>query len=257
MIQLRVAAAARPIHPVNLFRNVRYKSSRGAPPTMEMPAIRPQQSHRIAARELGELPTDMGLLPDTFIMPTGKNLPSLIISPTLRLQLELRRLGQRIYDWRDKLVYRYFAGKLHLWEPKNVAVSLHKDMYTAFSQGDLETLRLICGDGLLESFKKRLMTRGRTRVEWKLHEYVRPARIVSNKAHYYTGMNLSRRQAVVRIHSLQSLTKFNPQGQIVEGTNIPKEVVEYLVIEKKKVDGVESPWYIWGTTAETTVNPPK
>jgi hypothetical protein len=49
----------------------------------------------------------------------------------------------------------------------------------------------------------------------------------------------------------QSLTKFNPQGQIIEGTNIPKEVVEYLVIEKKKVGGVESLWHIWGTTAET------
>lgn len=50
---------------------------------------------------------------------------------------------------------------------------------------------------------------------------------------------------------IQSLTKFTPQGKIVPGTEIPKEVVEYLVVEKKKLAGVETPWHIWGTTTES------
>ncbi|KAA8914808.1 hypothetical protein FN846DRAFT_236583 [Sphaerosporella brunnea] len=253
MLPLRAAAVTRPIARSPQLCNVRFKGSRGPPqPIIQMPAVKPQQSHRIAIQELGELPSDMGLLPDTFIMPTGKNLPSLIKSPTLRLQLESRRLEQRILDWRDKLIFRFMSKtKLQLFEPKKVAVSLHHDMYTAFAQGDVETLRLICGDGLFDSFKKRLMTRGRNRMAWKLHQYLEPPRIVSNKAHHYAGTNLSRRQAVVRIHSLQSLTKIAPNGQIVEGTDTPREVTEYVVVERKKVNGTESPWFVWGTTNET------
>lgn len=66
MIQLRIATA-RTTLPANVIRNVRYKSTRGGLPTMEMPAIKPQQSHRIAAKELGELPPDMGLLSGSFV----------------------------------------------------------------------------------------------------------------------------------------------------------------------------------------------
>lgn len=38
---------------------------------------------------------------------------------------------------------------------------------------------------------------------------------------------------------------------MVEGTNLPRPVVEYLVVEKKVIAGVEQPWHVWGTTAET------
>lgn len=62
---------------------------------------------------------------------------------------------------------------------------------------------MICGEGLLQSFAKRLFTRGQMQMEWKLHRYVRSIRIVSNKAACYAGMSLFRRQAVVRIHSVQ------------------------------------------------------
>jgi hypothetical protein len=50
---------------------------------------------------------------------------------------------------------------------------------------------------------------------------------------------------------VQSLTKITPNGQIMEGTNTPKEVLEYVVVEKKKSNGAESPWFVWGTTTET------
>lgn len=47
------------------------------------------------------------------------------------------------------------------------------------------------------------------------------------------------------------MAKYTPQGKVVEGTNLPRPVVEYLVVEKKVIAGVEQPWHVWGTTAET------
>jgi hypothetical protein len=69
MLPLRTAAAAtRPILYSRPFRNVRFKGSRGPPsPIVQMPAIKPQQSHRIAMQQLNELPADMGLLPGLFV----------------------------------------------------------------------------------------------------------------------------------------------------------------------------------------------
>lgn len=243
------------------FRNVRYRSGRGAQPSLQMPAYKPQQSHRIAAKEFGEIPSDLGLLPNTFVMPRGQNLPSLFRAPRSRLQLELERTKRRVLDLRDKIVFLFLAKtKLRLFEPRKIAMSLHKDMYTAFAQGDFETLRLICGDGLFDSFKKRLMTRGKNRVEWSLLNYVTRPRIVSNKANYYSD-EIWRRQVVVRIHSVQSLTKVDTHGYVIPKESTTKEVVEYIVVEKKKVSGVESPWFVWGTTNESTaqsqVNPPR
>lgn len=89
-------------------------------------------------------------------------------------------------------------------------------------------------------------------MEWKLHKLLSSPKVVSSKAHYYGGNNPSRRQAIVRIHSLQSLTKFLPSGKLVEGSDVPKEVTEFVVIERKYSKGKESPWYVWGTTEETT-----
>lgn len=56
------ASAVRPVLRLSAIRNVRYKGgNRGT--QLPMPKVRPQQSHRIAAQELGELPADLGLLP--------------------------------------------------------------------------------------------------------------------------------------------------------------------------------------------------
>ncbi|RPB09440.1 hypothetical protein P167DRAFT_577291 [Morchella conica CCBAS932] len=230
---------------------LRYKHAGQA---MTMPSSsRVQRSASVAQRELiGDATTDIGLLTDTFIMPTGANLPSLFSKPGERLSLIKIRIKQRLYDIRDMAVFKWTTKqKLRIWEPKKVAPSLHKDMYTAFADGDLDSLRLLCGDGLLNSFQKRIAARRNTKMEWKLHKLLSRPKVVSNKAHHYMGYDQDRRQAIVRIHSLQSLSKFDAQGKHLKGE--PKEVVEYLVIEKNYHMGKESPWYVWGTTEETTM----
>lgn len=42
-------------------------------------------------------------------------------------------------------------------------------------------------------------------MEWKLHKLLSRPKVVSNKAHHYMGYDQDRRQAIVRIHSLQVL----------------------------------------------------
>ena len=53
---------------------------------------------RKAALESGQLPDDVGLLPDTFIMPRGKNKPSWFSDYKGRLRMERKRLYTRIRE---------------------------------------------------------------------------------------------------------------------------------------------------------------
>lgn len=121
-------------------------------------------------------------------------------------------------------------------------------------RGDVHTLRKICGEGVMASFLSRIQARNpRERYEWKLHKYTKFTRVVSDRA-VRLPMELSgQRQAVVRIQSRQSLTKYRPDGSVVPGTGQEKELREYVVIQKRLLNGKEEPWFVWGTTEETTL----
>ena len=67
------------------------------------------------------------------------------------------------------------------------------------------------------------------------------------------------RQVIVRIRSIQSLTKIVPRFDGEEdsvvgdtGREIPTD--EYLVIQRRIWRGTESPWIVWGTTQESDLN---
>ena len=47
------------------------------------------------------------------------------------------------------------------------------------------------------------MARGKVKMEWKIHKYLSRPRVVSNKCHFYPGVKVCRKQAVIRIHTLQ------------------------------------------------------
>ena len=53
---------------------------------------------RKAALESGQLPDDVGLLPDTFIMPRGRNKPTWFSDYKVRLRMERKRLYTRIRE---------------------------------------------------------------------------------------------------------------------------------------------------------------
>lgn len=56
-----------------------------------------QDMYKQAQKE-GTIPEDIGLLPNTFIMPTGKNLPSWTKNRRGRMKLEKARLWERMQD---------------------------------------------------------------------------------------------------------------------------------------------------------------
>ncbi|KAI5814948.1 hypothetical protein BZA77DRAFT_317185 [Pyronema omphalodes] len=234
-------------------RQVRFKAGGKPQAQYEMPKMPAQPSTRVQLKQHMEIPADMGLIDGTFVMPTGSNLPSLFTS--LRWVYEKARLKQRFFDTRDKFVYMWYGknrlGLSKLLEPKKVAGQLYVDMYTAFTRGDLKKLQTICGEGLFDSFRQKLFAR-RGKITWEHKGFVTKPKLVSNKLHHYPTHNLDRRQAVVRIHSKQQLKKWNERGELVKDTG-DSEVVEYLVLEQKKVDGIVGPWFIWGTTKETKV----
>ena len=72
--------------------------------------------------------------------------------------------------------------------------------------------------------------------------------------------NSAIRQVVVRIRSKQSLAKIIPAARkgkretVVEGTDKEKDVDEYVVIQRRIMNGKEGAWMIWGTTQETSVD---
>ena len=131
-------------------------------------------------------------------------------------------------------------------------------LYSRGSRGDLSTLERICADGLLASFRSRIHARwaaGRPQysLDWTIHKYTRFARVVSNRAIRLPIPDSGLRQAIVRISSTQSLAKHDFHGNLIPGTGEPKDVTEYLVIQKRLISGKETYWEVWGTVEETTV----
>jgi protein MBA1 len=73
------------------------------------------------------------------------------------------------------------------------------------------------------------------------------------------------RQAVVRIHSTQSITRpvkaaagartgtsAKPQQEQKTTTTTHQGIVEYLVMQQMTVDGDVGPWKVWGLAQEST-----
>lgn len=62
------------------------------------------------------------------------------------------------------------------------------------------------------------------------------------------------RQVIVRIKSVQSIATYLPkrrgEEERVEGGE-EKNMVEYLVLQKRILKGEEGPWLVWGTVEET------
>ncbi|KAI9860021.1 MAG: hypothetical protein M1813_006368 [Trichoglossum hirsutum] len=191
-------------------------------------------------------------------MPTGTALPSVFGSPAQRLRLEWARVKQHSMDLLGVLIYKLLAKKprplLRLRQTVPTALALHRRMYTAVADADLETLRTITAAGLHDELRTRILARPpRERLAWSLRGYTARPRVVSNRAATLPRDGAAIRQAVVRIRSTQSLARYAPDGKLVPGTGNEREVMEYVVIQKMMWDGKEGPWLVWGTTEETTL----
>lgn len=126
-------------------------------------------------------------------------------------------------------------------------------MYTAFAEGDKQTLQKICCDGLKESFLARLGARGKDSLKWELVSYHGRPKVMSHRAATLGIEGAGIRQAVVKIASTQRLTRLKPDGSVYDGSGKAKDVVEYFVIQKMSLNHQEENWKVWGTTEETTI----
>ncbi|KAI7567596.1 hypothetical protein KC346_g20701, partial [Hortaea werneckii] len=168
-----------------------------------------------------------------------------------------------------------------------VARDLHKSMYEHFAAGNLTPMENQICEGMLGSLRSRIAQRNpNTGLKWTLHKYLSRPKLASYRAAIFPEQkgekNTERNgiiQAVVRIHSLQSLQHIkrmstrdanqklvvrevpvDSQGREMEPLQegaVPanaKDAVEYVVIQKMIRKGKEGRWMIWGTTEETTMS---
>lgn len=193
--------------------------------------------------------------------------------------------------WMDSnLWFRYFAvhprPRLRIRTIPGVAVDLQKQMYTHFANGSLAAMEGRICEGLMGSLRARISKRApNTSLRWTRHQLVSRPKLVSYKAAIMPGPKGETKsekngvvQAVVRIHSLQSLqhvrrtSSRDQNGKLtvrevvvdaqgrevapVEEGEVPKDAkegVEYLVVQKSLRRGKEGPWMVWGDAAETTL----
>ena len=252
---------------------------------------------REQALRSGQIPNDLGLLPDTFVLPRGKNLPSWFLNFSGRWTMEKKKFKLRAVELFSALMYRWIMvrprPRLEVGKIPGIAKDMHREMYERFAAGDMSPMESRICEGMLGSLKRRIAQRPpNTRLLWTIHKYLSKPKRMSYKAAAMPrqkGASLADTsglvQAVVRIHSLQSLQhvkkvhergedrkmvvkevvvdaqgretpleEFEEQqaeGKVPEGA---KETVEYFVVQKNLRTGKEGPWLVWGTTEETTLD---
>ncbi|KAG4443319.1 hypothetical protein IFR05_001188 [Cadophora sp. M221] len=216
--------------------------------------------------------SDVGLLERTFITPTGSNAPKLSSSLSSFAKFQYARIKTRLQD-RFSLLVLYLSAprrqqtrnffkrtiKLGRRSIAPTAIALHSQMYTAFAEGEITTLREICTDGIYENFRARVGNRQNgEKVLWELVRYNKGAELVSHRGAKIPVDGMALRQAVVRISSTQRLTRWvkgkGGELEVVPGSGKEKDVVEYLVLQKMARGWREDEWQVWGTTTETTLS---
>ncbi|KAM3068253.1 hypothetical protein ACMFMG_009393 [Clarireedia jacksonii] len=212
-----------------------------------------------------QLPSDLGLLANTFVKPSLSHQLSLLKTPKNFGKLQWVALKSRFTDLVSIAALKFSSPRVGRarWKIQikrhriiPTARGLHDEMYKAFAEGDSKTLRKICAEGLYESFMGRIGVRPRgEKVEWELIRLNGSPKIVSHRAASLpVGKGSYLRQAVVRIASRQKMTRKSRNGEVVPGSGKEKDVVEYLVLQKFYRGFESGEWRVWGTTEETTLD---
>jgi protein MBA1 len=166
-----------------------------------------------------------------------------------------------------------------------VAKELHNALFTAYANGSKSTISKIAGETLAESLSTRLSNRAKgEKVLWSIMQYVSKPRLMSHRAtelpFKLEGERAGVRQAVVRIHTQQSLRIGRaPQGKkkgsleepensqkeepfwgygdndanIEWGAERTKDVIEYVVLQRRLIKGKEEDWCLLGFVEPTTI----
>ena len=152
-----------------------------------------------------------------------------------------------------------------------IAKDLHAQMYTSFAAGDLTPIQSRICPGLLSSLRSRIAQRQpNTYLHWHLSSHLSRPKLVSYRAIFFPGAKDESKhernaqiQAVVRLHTKQSLQTVRRIQKRVGGklvteesaTEAPqeKESVENVVVQIACRRGVWGKWTLWGFADEVDV----
>ena len=115
-----------------------------------------------------------------------------------------------------------------------------------------------CCEGLVNHLKRHTAVRPlNQKARWEIRS-IWPhlaTRVVSNRASKFPREDSAIRQVVVKIRSKQRIVQTR-DSETVDGHSRRDsqwvKVIEYLVIQRRIIDGEEGDWKIWGTTPETS-----
>ncbi|CAD6592719.1 MAG: hypothetical protein ASARMPREDX12_006413 [Alectoria sarmentosa] len=191
-------------------------------------------------------------------MPSGPRKPSLFRTPKLRMRLEWYRLKKKLRALQGCITYKYFLKgrpwpKLRRRTIRPEAKELYEKMYTAFASGDVASLKSVCHEGLLASFRTRINVRPpKESLQWTLHKYIGSPRIVSTNIVSLEIEKSALYQVIVKMQSVQSLERTTANG-LPSDTTKEKKMVEYVVLQRMMLKAKEEKWKIWGTVEESKV----
>lgn len=167
-----------------------------------------------------------------------------------------------------------------------VAKDLHNQLFSAYAKGQKDKIAKITAESLAQSMAARISYREKSEVlQWNVTRYLSRPRLVSQKAGELPfdieGAKAGARQAVVRIHTEQSLLlgkhatdnerrwandrdrvardafwqyEHESENDLMEwGSPRVKVLVEYVVLQRRLIKGVEEPWHIVGFARESTI----
>jgi len=244
-------------------------------PKIKQPAqpsiSRTHKEAQAAMLRAGQIPDDIGLLPDTFVLPRN---------PSERWNWKLRKawLKTRFIDSYGFLAFKWMLVKprpqMEVFQVAPQAAKLHKEMYTAFAEGNLDGMKSKVCTGLFGSLRGRIQQRApNTFLRWSVKKQLSAPKLCSFKAAvlpYAKGDPSTERnaqvQAVVKLHTLQSLqhvkkvSKREGKGKTSKivtveediGAEEAKESIEYVVLQRVLRKGKMGPWNVWGFAGETT-----
>jgi protein MBA1 len=249
--------------------------ARAVMPKIRQPAqpsiSRTQKEQQATMIRSGQVPDDVGLLQDTFILPRKAE---------ERWSWKLRKqwLKKRFVEIYGMAAFKWLIKprpKLEVFEIAPKAARAHREMYHLFADGNVDSLeRRVCS-GLFGSLRRRVLQRApNTYLRWEIKKELSPPALCSFKAAVLPGGKGEQKdernaqiQAVVKLHTLQSLQHVkriskregkDGKGAIVTreediGNEEEKESVEYVVMQRTIRKGKLGEWQIWGFTEETSL----
>lgn len=144
--------------------------------------------------------------------------------------------------------------KLGLRSMIPTAIGLQSQMYIAYADKDEHTIRKICTDGLRDSLLARMASRQQDmKMTWEHISFNRKCKVMSHRAATLGSDGAAIRQAVIRLDTRQKLSRYRANGEVIAPSEKAKDILEYVVIQKRTIKGKEQDWQIWGTTEETTL----